>query len=211
MSRNRIVVGGAVGLVLVASASFSAIMTKSRGTWPESWPESLEPLREQARTIGVHTGAQEMIYQIPFHSRDEFERAWPHILEVKSPGGVLILDDRPSRYPGETMGPGVRLICPLSGTSTSTDRNGNTLEWTWPPEEVDPTYEPPEYVIHGGGAWVPYTPSEEFTSFLFRARVDVMLVVDGDIVDLNRIRFPADTRILDRRFESTVIDSDGGS
>ena len=33
------------------------------------------------------------------------------------------------------------------------------------------------------------------------ARTVIMLVVDGDIVDLNRIRLPADTPIIDKRFE----------
>jgi hypothetical protein len=33
------------------------------------------------------------------------------------------------------------------------------------------------------------------------ARTVIMLVVDGDIVDLNRIPLPADTPIIDKRFE----------
>lgn len=209
MNRNQIVVTAAVGIVLLAGASFAAIMYHSKGKWPEAWPEALDPLREQAETIYVANGTQETVYQIPFHSQEEFEQAWPHILAVKSPGGVLILDDWPSRYAAENMGPGVRLICPNSGASTSTDQNGVTLEWRWPPENVDPTYEPPEYVVQEGGAWVPYTPSEQFRGFRNRARVDVMLVVDGDIVDLNRIRLPEDTKIIDRRLQGTVVDTDG--
>jgi hypothetical protein len=34
-----------------------------------------------------------------------------------------------------------------------------------------------------------------------KALYDIELVVDGDIVDLNRIRLPADTRIIDERFK----------
>ena len=32
------------------------------------------------------------------------------------------------------------------------------------------------------------------------AGVDIVLVVDGSVVDLNRIQLPADTPIIDRRF-----------
>ena len=34
-----------------------------------------------------------------------------------------------------------------------------------------------------------------------RARIDIELVVDGNIVDLNRIPLPADTPIIDKRFK----------
>jgi hypothetical protein len=33
------------------------------------------------------------------------------------------------------------------------------------------------------------------------ARTEIELVVDGNIVDLNRIPLPADTSIIDKRFE----------
>lgn len=209
MSRNRIIPTVAVGLTLVAGASFAAILYDSRGTWPESWPDALEPLREQARTVQVANGTQETVYEIPFKSREAFEQAWPHLLKVKSPGGILILEDWPSPYHGESKGPGVRLSCPHRGV-ISTDPIGVTLELTWPPVDADPTYEPPEYVVQKGGAWVPYTPSEKLRGFRYRARVDVTLVVDGDIVNLNRIRVPQDTKIIDRRFDKVVVDTDGG-
>jgi len=35
--------------------------------------------------------------------------------------------------------------------------------------------------------------------FIYRARVDLTLVVDGQVIDLNRIRLPADTLVIDRR------------
>ena len=36
--------------------------------------------------------------------------------------------------------------------------------------------------------------------FLHRARVDVVLVTDGRVIDLNRIELPAGTPFMDRRF-----------
>ena len=35
-----------------------------------------------------------------------------------------------------------------------------------------------------------------------RARIDIELIVDGDIVDLNRIPLPTDTPIIDKRFNN---------
>ena len=34
-----------------------------------------------------------------------------------------------------------------------------------------------------------------------RARIDIELIVDGKIVDLNRIPLPIDTQIIDKRFQ----------
>ena len=36
--------------------------------------------------------------------------------------------------------------------------------------------------------------------FRHRARIDIVLVVDGNIVDLNRMPLPANTPIVDRWF-----------
>ena len=115
------------------------------GEWPESWPEELEPLREQSRML---TGslADLTFYEIPFTTQEEFEAAWPHILKIKTEGVPITLFRGPHEYLG-TLNAGVRI---------------------W-----DPSYE-------DRGIW---------------------LVVDGDIVDLNRIPLPAGTTIIDRRFE----------
>ena len=35
---------------------------------------------------------------------------------------------------------------------------------------------------------------------MYRARIDLELVVDGKIIDLNRIQIPSDAPIIDKRF-----------
>ncbi len=68
----------------------------------------------------------------------------------------------------------------------------------------------PEYVALGGEygsyEWVP-----AHTDFfdrggidLYRARVDIILIVDGKVVDLNRLQMPADTPIIDNRFRKGI-------
>jgi hypothetical protein len=115
------------------------------GLWPETWPQELEPLRDQSRTLNGSL-ADLTFYEIKFNSREEFEAAWPHILAVRTEGVPITLFRGPHEYLG-TLNAGVRI---------------------W-----DPVYE-------DRGIW---------------------LVVDGEIVDLNRIPLPEGTVIIDRRFE----------
>jgi hypothetical protein len=35
----------------------------------------------------------------------------------------------------------------------------------------------------------------------YRVRTETVLVIDGDVIDLNRIQLPPDTPIIDRRWE----------
>ncbi len=122
-----------------------------RGEWPKSWPKEMEPLRKQSRTL---EGPRKLdrAYAIPFTDRDEFESAWPHILEVKSKGTSLRLVRGPNFFLGGARKAGVVIRCPPRGESDEPA----TLE----------------------------------------------LVVDGEIVDLNRIPLPADTPIIDERFKN---------
>jgi hypothetical protein len=48
--------------------------------------------------------------------------------------------------------------------------------------------------------WVQASRAGRVPGFLHRARVDVQLVVDGDVIDLNRTALPPDTPIIDRRW-----------
>ena len=67
----------------------------------------------------------------------------------------------------------------------------------------------PKYVINENGKWSAYREIESDSERervrkqfeMKRARLDIELSVDGDIVDLNRIPLPADTPIIDKRFE----------
>ena len=120
-----------------------------KGTWPESWPKELEPLRKQSRTL-VGPLVEYQNYAIPFTKREEFESAWPHLLKVTSKGAALRLVRAPNFFLGEGDKAGVVVHSPPLG--------------------------------------------QDGTTYL-------ELVVDGDIVDLNRIPLPADTPINDERFK----------
>ena len=67
----------------------------------------------------------------------------------------------------------------------------------------------PTYVINENGKWSAYREIESDSKRervrkqhrMKRARLDIELIVDGDIVDLNRIPLSADTPIIDKRFK----------
>jgi hypothetical protein len=61
-------------------------MSENEGKWPASWPAELEPFRKQARTIEIAAGIQQNIYEICFTNSADFEKAWPAILKLASPG-----------------------------------------------------------------------------------------------------------------------------
>jgi hypothetical protein len=73
----------------------------------------------------------------------------------------------------------------------------------WPDDLISPTGALPEYVgvaeDNGKSKWAPFT-DKRASGFLYRARIEIELVVDGEIINLNRIPLPADTPILDKRF-----------
>jgi hypothetical protein len=157
----------------IAFCAMSSLYTDygvvDKGTWPESWPKELEPLRKQARTL---EGPQILLrrYEIPFTRRDQFESAWPRLLQVKSKGAPLILVRGPCTFLGANIKAGVVVHSPPAGT----DRRAN-------PESPIPGQSDPR------ATWM-------WTTYL-------ELVVDGEIIDLNRIPLPPDTPIIDERFK----------
>lgn len=142
----------ALAFVAASSAAYAVATGGPGGTWPKSWPTELEPLRKQAWTWQHEF---DLIYDIPFASRDEFEAAWPHILKLKARGAPLTLVRGPRLNVGSAKAAGVQ-IRPAAKHAT----------------------EGPASVTR------------------------IMLVVDGSIVDLNRIRLPGDTPIIDERFKN---------
>lgn len=110
-------------------------------------------------------------YAIPFTKREEFESAWPHILKVKSKGAPVLLVRAPSFFLGEHTKAGVVVHSPPYGQTN----NPATSEAPIPG------------VTNVRERWMNTTFIE--------------LVVDGAIVDLNRIPLPADTPVIDERFE----------
>ena len=162
---------------------FPRVTTHNTGAWPDTWPQELDPYRKQAKTLNVAHGIQETVFEISFDRRKDFERAWPHILKIRGKDAPLVLERGPSTYSvsGSTLDTGVRIL--------------------WPPDDAAGALEKPsEYVVNQDGKWVPFDGTNR-SGFIHRARVDVVLVTDGKIVDLNRIRLPGDTPIIDRRFD----------
>ena len=206
-----------VCLVLAAHLSFAMIMTKEEGTWPDSWPKELDQYRSQAKTVEVAHGIQETVYEIPFRNREEFERAWPYILKLKSKGAPLILEKSPFTYhvSGSKAANAVMVLSPSLGyaggpSSPQIETKAEAEELVkqgkmlragppWPESIKSPTGELPQYVVFQDGKWVPFKDKER-KGFVHRARVDVILVTDGKVIDLNRIALPPDTTIVDNRF-----------
>ncbi len=211
-------------LVLCAVYSVYALYeVTNEGAWPKNWPKQLEPLRKQAHTM-VHS-QRGAIHVIPFTSRAEFEAAWPHILSVKSSKAPLILLSSPDKSLGEIKA-GVRIFSPLTGTLITPKgkqyppgaeahiRDGKFLKIgpPWPDHVKSESGALPKYVLYENDKWTPYTKkkakeySDKRLHHIRRARTEIELVVDGDVVDLNRIPLPLDTPIIDKRFRDVKID-----
>jgi hypothetical protein len=152
--------------------AYSAYSLANRGTWPESWPKELEPLREQATTM-IGPTSPHRFYLIPFTKQEQFELAWPHLLEVKSKGAPIILVRGPTTGFMAIKPAGVLIHSPPAGDAHSE-------------RPLDADFE-------GGNARVRWM----WTTY-------IELVVDGSIVDLNRIPLPADTPIIDERFQQNT-------
>jgi hypothetical protein len=109
-------------------------------------------------------------YAIPFTNRAAFESAWPHILKVKNKDARLILVRGSKFFLGDNSKAGVVVHCPPAAQDDKTA------------ERAAPTTGGNG---QGGSRGMAYS---------------IELVVDGKIVDLNRIPLPADTPIVDERF-----------
>lgn len=214
MRRRTVLVSAMVAASLIASVCFAMYSVADKGLWPDSWPKPLDRLRPQARTLahGQHT-----VYEIPFTTRAEFESAWPHILTVMSAQAPLVLLSSPDKWLGGSIAAGVRLRCPPTGQlvtfqganyppgSESAIADGKFLKVgpPWPDDIQLPSGALPEYVVIDNGKWRAFDrkdfggPNERT---IRRARIEMELIVDGDIVDLNRIPLPANTPIIDKRF-----------
>jgi hypothetical protein len=128
-----------------------------------SWPQELEGLRKQSRTL---EGPLVLLlhHAIPFTDREQFEASWPHLLKVKSPGAPLVLRRGRSFWLGDESKAGVCIHTPPAGEAPIADAK------------------------QAGGRW--------------ERTVYIELIVDGDIVNLNRIPLPPDTPIIDERFKT---------
>ena len=110
-------------------------------------------------------------YLIPFTKREEFEAAWPQLLKVKSMGVPIVLVRGPKTDFFPVQPAGVIIRTPPVNEAPGPE-NGVSIE--------------DAQKAHG----------EWRTKATY-----IELVVDGEIVDLNRIALPADTLIIDERFK----------
>ena len=230
MSRIQIVLPTLLA-VLIAAACPAAVFISEKGMWPQDWPRELEPLRDKARTLDVGTGIQEHIYEIPLADRATFERIWPVILKLRTPGGKLTLyrtQSAPPKAWGDTLSnkaAAVRIYAPSGGLSTKQEidvKNPPDFEKLiadglavraappWPKEIVGENGELPEYVVavekEDRFVWEAGDPfaDKEPRGFYHRARIDIELVVDGRIIDLNHTPLPENATIVDRRFDAEL-------
>jgi hypothetical protein len=176
----------------------SVSITSGTGMWPEWWPNELEPYREQAKTTGHRNMSSYFVYELRFTDRADFENAWPHVISVKSQGAPLTLRSVGADYVDQASAPCVRITCP-PWSSGWNEFEGLVLGPPWADELKLESGLLPEFVVKHDGKWVPATPGMLHPRI--RVRVDLELVVDGKIVDLNRIQLPVDTPIIDKRFE----------
>jgi hypothetical protein len=145
---------------------------------------------------------REIGHEFAFEDREDFENAWPHILKVKSDGASIILEQGPSTRWSTTVQAGVRILCPGDGVYRDQDGENLIAGPPFPDYLRSKDGVMPEYVVGRDGQYVTYdgTMGNDHDRFVFRARVDIVLVVDGQIVDLNRVPLPKNTPIVDNRF-----------
>ena len=183
-----LLVAGLTMPVCLAEWSFLDI-----GGWPKAWPAELESLRPQSRTL-VHDSAT--MYLIPFSDREDFEAAWPHLLAVATDGSPLTLSRGHDAVNAVDFNAGVVIFTPNTDQLIGIDENAID-------EVRDESGKLPEYVVPNGPKWRAITIQEmredrRIGRRARRARTEIRLVVDGKIVDLNRISLPA--LVVDKRF-----------
>lgn len=236
--------------VSIPASVMALIATLGEGKWPDSWPKELESYRKQSRTIEVATGTQETIYEIPFTNREEFEKIWPVLLQIKSPRApitFLTISNTPAnafeRDILRRSQPEVRIYAPagggplyplpsfpdLPGSGTNREaseaaikKQTDTIKQLidsgalktlpaqppWPSNIVSSNGELPLYVMalqtNGVLQWIPGDSAAnqkegKVLGAYYRARVELELVVDGTIIDPDRLKIPSDTPVLDKR------------
>ena len=139
-----------------------------------AWPKSWPAELEPLRKQARTYEGPVVLYRfylIPFTKREEFEAAWPHLLKVKSKGVPIVLARGPKTDFFAVQPAGVMIRTP-------------------------PVNEAP-----GPESGVSITDAQKADGEWRTKASYIELVVDGEIVDLNRIALPADTLIIDERFK----------
>jgi hypothetical protein len=220
MGKKSTIILFAVMTILAPSFCFGIMISYTTGRWPDSWPKELEPYRKQAETHEIGSAIQENVYEIRFKNREEFEKLWPIILKLKDKKAPLRLRsiERPSSLSlSNCKKPMVRVFSHVYPAWPIRRPGCRELRPAppWPDSIKSLAGELPEYAARSedGNAWIP-VEKEEPRDFMwslvedgkprgsmYRVRTEIELVVDGTIIDLNRILLPPDTPIIDRRFQ----------
>ncbi len=162
-------------LAAIACLTASSTVHALYAVWDKGmWPESWPKELEPLRKQSRTLAGPKVVYRhylIPFTKREDFEAAWPHLLKVKSKGAPIVLVRGPKTDFFEVNPAGVHIRTPPLDADKKADN------------EV-----PAEDAKKVDGDWR--------TSATY-----IELVVDGEIVDLNRIALPTDTLIIDERFK----------
>ena len=138
------------------------------------WPKSWPQELEPLRKQARTYEGPSVLYRaylIPFTKREEFEAAWPQLLKVKTKGAPIVLVHGPKTDFFKVEPAGVAI------------------------------YSPPVNEAPGPENGVPITDAQKGDGEWRTKATYIELVVDGEIVDLNRIALPADTLIIDERFK----------
>lgn len=192
----------AVALVIVAFSfpAQSRVITTNQGSWPEDWPEELEPLRERARTIEVSHGVRELVYEIPFDSRSELRQYWPFILSLASPGAPVFVDSEPSFLltSGSSGSQGIRIRTHDDNVVEFPDGNRLHAGEPWPAHLRGPEGELPEYVVNRNGHWRAHDGLSQGRT-LFRCRTDITIILGDIIRGIQLVPLPDETTIIDLR------------
>lgn len=139
------------------------------------WPKSWPRQLEPLRKQArtfVGPTVAQQHFAIRFSRREEFESAWTQLLKVKTKGAPVFLVRGPSFFLDDGVKAGVIVHSPPAGQSD----NPNT------PEAPIPGVTNPRV------RWMNTTYLE--------------VVVDGDVIDPDRIRIPADTPLFDERSQA---------
>lgn len=179
-------------------------------SWPDGWPQKLQPYREHALNWRLMGGVvEETSYFIKFDDRERFEEIWPVLLKLRSKGGPIHLRS-PLHFDStdsfaELQGPMVKIICPTHGWYKK-QADGTYLHIDWWTKTVRlPDGRLPEFVVKrkDDGTWIPVEKDSKdipaHTGILERARVELTLYVDGQVIDLDRTTLPKDAPIIDKR------------
>ena len=162
-------------LAAIACITVCSAVYAEFAVWDKGmWPESWPKELEPLRKQSrTYEGPRVLsrAYLIPFTKREEFEAAWPQLLKVKSKGVPIVLVRGPKTDFFVVQPAGVIILTPPVNEAPGPE-NGVSITDA---QKAD-------------GEW--------------RTKASyIELVVDGKIVDLNRIQLPADTLIIDERFK----------